>query len=115
MNKLKRLFKTLMLRLTWQSRFAYPKGDVATKCFRDALDTGVKGFIINEGKYTILLKDSRVLAFSAELKYFTWASKGELGSQINFISWENSRPHIVEMYDMTKVLFEIVQKHTRNY
>jgi hypothetical protein len=110
MNKLKRLFKTLMLRLTWQSRFGYPKSDVATKCFRDALDTGILGFISNEGKYAILLRDNRVLAFNRGLRYFTWASKGELGSQTGSTSWVDSRPHIVEMYDMAEALFEVTKK-----
>jgi hypothetical protein len=109
MNKIKRLFKAIMLRLTWQSRFGYRKSDVATKCFRDALDTGIKGFIRNGGQYAILLKDDRVLAFEVGLVYFTWASKGELGSQTSLISWVNSRPHIVEMYDMAKTLFEIAR------
>lgn len=110
MNKIKRLYKTLMLRLTWQGRFAYPKSDVATKCFRDALDTGILGFISNENKYAILLKDFRVLTFNRGLRYFTWASEGELGSQTGSISWVDSRPHIVEMYDMSEALFEVSKK-----
>lgn len=108
---MKRLLLTLWLRLTWQTFFKCPKGALPTAIFQDALNTGVEGVHnFEEGFITILLKDDRVLKFSTEKFYKDWASEGELGSPTTNNKWSYYRPHIIEMWMMSKEINKITNK-----